>query len=151
MQWNTILVPYDFSTGADHALSIAIDEARLHGAQIALLHVVELTPHYGPETTLILPEGEQTPIGIHRYARSRAEAGLRELVARVGGDVAISSFVREGAPTDEIVTFIREHAVDVVVMGTHGRTGFRHLVAGSVAERVVRTSEVPVLTTRHPA
>jgi len=150
MRWNTILVPYDFSAGADHAAAIAISEAKLHGARVVILHVVELTPHYGPETTLIVPDGAQTPVGIHRHARSRAEAELRELVARLGSDVALSAVVIEGAPADEIVRFARDHAVDAIVMGTRGRSGLRHLLAGSVAEHVVRTSPVPVLTTRQP-
>ena len=58
--------------------------------------------------------------------------------------------VREGAPADEIDEVARDRAADVIVMGTHGRTGLRRLVAGSTAERVVRTSQVPVMTIRHP-
>jgi len=150
MQWKTILVPYDFSASADHALSVAVSEARAHGAHIVLVHVVELSPHFGPETTLILPEGSRTPVGIHHYARARAEADLRDLIARLPGDVAITSVVREGAPADEIDEVARDRAADVIVMGTHGRTGLRRLVAGSTAERVVRTSQVPVMTIRHP-
>jgi nucleotide-binding universal stress UspA family protein len=149
MRWSTILVPYDFSAGADHAVAIAIDEARVHGARVMLLHVVELSPHYGPETTRILPEGAQTPVGLHQYARSRAEADLRSTAAALPRDVSITTYVREGAPADEILVFAREQAVHAIVMGTHGRTGLRHLLVGSVAERVVRTSTVPVLTTRH--
>ena len=58
--------------------------------------------------------------------------------------------MRIGAPVEEINRAIEHEHADLVVMGTHGRTGFRHLVAGSVAERVVRSSKVPVLTIRHP-
>lgn len=150
LSWKTILVPHDFSDGADHAATIALAEARTHGASVLLLHIVELMPHFGPETRLILPEGAQTPIGIHHYARSRAEADLRQVAARLAGDIAIETFVREGNPIEEIADFARQKSVDLIVMGTHGRTGLRRVVVGSVAERMVRTSQVPVLTTRHP-
>lgn len=150
MSWRTILVPYDFSAGADQAAAIAVEEARLHGARVLLLHVVELTPHFGPETTLILPEGGHTPIGIHHYARTRASTDLHAVAAQLPAGIVVTAAVREGAPAEEIVAFAREQAADVIVMGTHGRTGLRHLLAGSVAERVVRTSPVPVMTTRNP-
>jgi nucleotide-binding universal stress UspA family protein len=63
--------------------------------------------------------------------------------------VSAEVFVRVGTPAEEILQFATEHRPDVIVMGTHGRTGIRHLLAGSVTERIVRTSDVPVLTIRH--
>lgn len=157
MPWKTILVPYDFSASAEHALAIAVAEARHHRAAVLVLHVVELMPLFGPDTTLVLPEGAATPLGVHQYARQRANADLRDAVARQrAGDapglpeLSIEIFVREGAPVHEILDFARQEDADVIVMGTHGRTGLRRLVAGSVAERLVRTSPVPVLTIRHP-
>jgi len=65
-----------------------------------------------------------------------------------GIDAAIS--IRSGVPVEEIRAYVGEHEVDVIVMGTHGRTGLRHAIVGSVAERIVRSSTVPVLTIRHP-
>ena len=61
-----------------------------------------------------------------------------------------TSFIRIGNPVDEINRFVDEKKVDLIVMGTHGRTGLQHLLVGSVAERVVRTATCPVLTVRHP-
>jgi nucleotide-binding universal stress UspA family protein len=155
LPWKTILVPFDFSASAEHALSIALAEAELQRASVLLLHVVELIPQFGPDTTMVLPEGASTPIGVHHYARQRAEADLREVVARLaasGGPPGppIETFVREGVPVHEILDFARQEGADLIVIGTHGRTGLRRLVAGSVAERVVRASPVPVLTIRHP-
>jgi nucleotide-binding universal stress UspA family protein len=148
--WKTILVPHDFSPSAIRAAAIASAEAKQHGGRILLLHVVELPAHFGPDTTLIIAAGDQTPIGMRQYAVSRAVQYLDELADRLLAEgVSTTAFVRVGNAADEINRFAQEHAVDTIVMGTHGRTGIRHLLAGSVAERIVRTSDVPVLTIRH--
>lgn len=148
--WRLILVPYDFSPCSRSAANLAVTEAGVHGAGLLLLHVVELLPRFGPDTTLIIAEDSVTPIGIHTYFRRRAETELAELVGELGGPVAIRCFVREGVPAHEILAAAHEQAVDAIVMGTHGRTGIRHALAGSVAERVVRMSAVPVFTVRQP-
>jgi nucleotide-binding universal stress UspA family protein len=150
MPWQTLLVPYDFSPSAEHALAIAAPLARLHRARVVLAHVIELSPHFGPETTLILPEDSQTPIGLHHYTRARAEADLREVVGGLPPELPVTTQIREGAPAAELLALIGELGVDLVVMGTHGRAGWRRLIAGSVAERLVRHSPAPVLTIRHP-
>jgi len=150
MTWKTILVPHDFSASANHAAAIARDEAKLHGATILLLHVIDLPPQLGPETIITPPE-TNTPISLKQYAIQSAEAHLQDIITRLAKDGATATgIVVLGAPIDEINRAIDDRRVDLVVMGTHGRSGLRHLVAGSVAERVVRTSKVPVLTIRHP-
>lgn len=149
MPWKTILVPHDFSASANHATAIARDEARLHGGALVLLHVIELPYQISPDY-VIVPEQAGAPISVKQYAIQNAEAHLQDLADRLGKDgVAARGVVVIGSPVDEINRAIDEQQVDLVVMGTHGRTGFRHLVAGSVAERVVRSSRVPVLTIRH--
>ena len=150
MLWKTILVPHDFSSSANHAAAIARDEAKLHGAKIVLLHVIDL-PHQLPPDTAIVPEPGAAPIGVKDYAVSRAEEHLQDLAKRLGKDgVATSTAIRVGNPVDEINSFTKDQGVDLVVMGTQGRPGLKHLLLGSVAERVVRTSHVPVLTIRSP-
>ena len=149
--WRTILVPHDFSSSANHAAAVARDQARPHGGKLLLLHVCDLPLDLGPDTTLIVGHEADAPISMRHFAMSGAEAHLRDLAARLDRDgVTADVFVRVGKPADEIIRFATEHAADVIVMGTHGRTGIRHLIAGSVTERVVRTSPVPVLTIRHP-
>jgi len=149
--WRTILVPHDFSTSANLAAAIARDEAKLHGGKLLLLHVCDLPLDLGPDTTLIVAHESTGPISMRHFAMSSAETHLRDLAERLGRDgVSAEVFVRVGKPADEILRFAEEHGVDTIVMGTHGRTGIRHLLAGSVTERVVRTSPVPVLTIRHP-
>jgi nucleotide-binding universal stress UspA family protein len=149
MQWKRIVVPHDFSPSANRAAALARDEAKTHGGEMILLHVVDLPAGYGPETTLLVATNE-TPVGMREYAIRSATDHLRDLAERLEADgVDVSVFVRVGKPVDEILRFASEHEADVIVMGTHGRTGLMHLIAGSVAERVVRGSPIPVMTIRH--
>lgn len=148
--WKRILVPHDFSAGANHATALARDEALAHGGEMLLLHVVDLPLGFGPNTTVTLTPGA-TPVGIRDYAMTGATEHMLDLAKRLEADgVAVSTFVRMGHIVEEILRLAREHEVDTIVMGTHGRSGLGHLLSGSVAERVVRTSPVPVVTTRHP-
>jgi nucleotide-binding universal stress UspA family protein len=150
MTWKTILVPHDFSTSANHATAIARDEARLHGGTLVLLHVIELPYQLNPDV-VIVPPATGAPISLKEYAIDSAEAHLQDIAERLAKDgVTARGVVAIGAPVDEINRAVDKEGADLIVMGTHGRTGFRHLVAGSVAERVVRSSKVPVLTIRHP-
>jgi nucleotide-binding universal stress UspA family protein len=149
MNWKTILVPHDFSASANHALAIARDEAKAHGAKILLLHVVDLPSHFKPET-VIVPDKTGGPITVREYAVGQAEAHLEDLIGRLAKDGAqATATVRVGNAVDEILRHADENGVDLIVMGTHGRSGLVHLLVGSVTERVVRASKVPVLTTRH--
>jgi nucleotide-binding universal stress UspA family protein len=149
MVWNKILVPHDFSQSANHAAAIARDEAKHHGAEILLLHVIDL-PHQLDPDAMIVPEPNHAPISIKQYAIASAETHIHGLAQRLAKDgVTATGIVVLGNPIDEINRAIEDHQIDLIVMGTHGRTGLRHLMVGSVAERVVRTSKVPVLTIRH--
>ena len=148
MIWKTILVPHDFSSPANHALAIARDEAKVHGAKLLLLHVIDLPFSLKPET-VIVPDATGAPINVKDYAVRLAEEHLADLSERVGKDgVTPKTFIRLGKPEDEIVKFANENAVDLIAMGTNGRTGLAHMLVGSVAERVVRISKCPVLTIR---
>ncbi|HEX5057980.1 MAG TPA: universal stress protein [Kofleriaceae bacterium] len=148
MIWKTILVPHDFSSSANHAVAIARDEAKAHGANLLLLHVIDLPTAIKPDITIV-PDENGAPINIKDYAIKQAEAHLADLAARVAKDgVAAQTFLRIGKPEDEIVKFATENKVDLIAMGTHGRTGLEHLLVGSVAERVVRMSPCAVLTIR---
>lgn len=150
MSWKTILVPHDFSASANHAAAIARDEAKLRGGTLVLLHVIELPHQLGPDAVIVPPE-TGAPISVKQYAIDSAEAHLQDIADRLAKDgVTARGVVVIGAPVDEINRAVDRERADLIVMGTHGRTGLRHLVAGSVAERVVRSSKVPVLTIRHP-
>jgi nucleotide-binding universal stress UspA family protein len=148
--WRKILVPHDFSSSANHAAALARDEARAHDGGILLLHVVELPGYVGPDSTLVLPQGSDAPISMRQYAIQSATEHLEQLAHRLAADgVPVAALVRVGYPADEIMQLVQEQQVSSIVMGTHGRTGMARLMAGSVAEKVVRTSPVPVITIRH--
>jgi nucleotide-binding universal stress UspA family protein len=150
MPWRTILVPHDFSSSANHAAALARDVARVHGARLILLHVAEIPAGIGIETAVV-PENGGAPISLREYATASAVEHLNDLAARLEKDGAVvATLVTVGRPIDEILRIAGDEKADLIVMGTHGRTGLRAVVTGSVTERVVRTSPVPVLTVRVP-
>ena len=142
----TILAPTDFSTHAEHALKYAGELAKNLKARIYVLHVAEYSNVGGdPEASeLLIPNYISE---LERKGKDRLEQltlGLRQ-----GGVDAHSVFVA-GRAYQDIVRMAKELNVDLIVLGTHGRTGFSHLFFGSTAEKVVRLCPCPVLTVKHP-
>jgi nucleotide-binding universal stress UspA family protein len=140
----TILVPVDFSETSNRALDQAVGLARRLGATIILLLVVEPADFVLPGE-LYGPAVDLAPLlqAQRRSGRTRLQ-GLKAKVDDAGVTCVLS--LRTGAPEQVIVQEAKKRKADLIVMGTHGRTGISHLVMGSVAERVVRTSGCPVLT-----
>lgn len=130
-----ILVPVDFSEASLESFDHAVDLAKRYEAQILLMHVVEPI-YYAVPVAEVLAEQKA-------FARSELERLAARLAAR---GVACHTLLCVGIPHVEIVNAARGDAADMIVMTTHGRTGFSHLMMGSVAEKVVRTAECPVLT-----
>ncbi len=134
-----LLLPTDCSDGAAQAATKAVGMTRKHGAELHILHVLE---------PLILPPfpGESLP---QSFLESREEHARRELDCwlEAEGVNALSPIVElaQGCPYLEIVHYANKHQIDLIVMGTQGRTGISHALIGSVAERVVRTSHCPVM------
>ncbi len=150
MNWKKILVPHDFSSSANHAATLARDEAKAHGSTITLLHVIELPLQLMPDAIIATgPGGRQ--MSVRDLAMTTAEDHLVDLEERLTKDgVSVTHVIRIGKPVDEILKLAAEDNMGIIVMGTHGHTGIRAFVAGSVTERVVRNSPIPVLTVRHP-
>jgi nucleotide-binding universal stress UspA family protein len=142
----TILVPVDFSNASEAALRYALTVAMRDHDKVIVLHAIEV-PVY-PFAGMWVPEPSQLS---DLLARTRQE--LDALCARNrSAGVILESAVVTKSPTDEaILGYAQEHGCDLIVMSTHGRTGFRHLVLGSVAERVIRAAKIPVLTLRDEA
>ena len=139
-----VLVPTDFSESARHALTYGVSFAREYEAELTLLHVVEnLTVGYASDLFPV-PMAEVFQ-EISGYARSEL-AKLAE-VAREK-DVAVLEQVVQGKPSAEIIRFARENAVDIIVLGTHGKGVLDQALFGSTTERVVRRAPCPVLTVR---
>jgi len=142
-----ILCPIDFSDSADHALRYASALAETFGAELTLLHVVApIVAALPGETALpdaLLADVEE----LADACRERLEKTVGQLTAN---GLSVQHKVLNGVPFIEIIRYARDAEMDLIVMGTHGRTGLGHLLIGSVAERVVRKSPCPVLTVKHP-
>ena len=136
--YDDILLPTDGSEGAEVAIDHALELAERYGSTLHALYVVERihTADVGTEQI----------IGAMRSEGKRAVAEIAER-AEAKGVEAITE-VRVGSPARDILKYADENGVDLVVMGTHGRTGLNRYLLGSVTEKVVRLSDVPVLTVR---
>jgi nucleotide-binding universal stress UspA family protein len=148
--FRTILVPTDFSACSDAALRLAAKMAATTGARLHVLHAVELSGGLTPQT-LIQPEGQEERVSVDRFMRSTTEPRMDEQIERaVGKDVPHTCGIAFGKPADAVLRVAKELGADLLVVGTHGRTGLKALVMGSVAEAIVRRADVPVLTVRRP-
>jgi nucleotide-binding universal stress UspA family protein len=138
-----ILVPTDFSPASRKSLSYALRFAEGLNSEITLLHVLE------PETPLTLA-GRPTPAAFSEEELVDAEQGLRELAnsAKAAGGTGTKSMLRTGVATHEIVEAAKEFDVDLIVIATHGFSGWKHFAIGSTAERVARAAPCPVLVVR---
>jgi nucleotide-binding universal stress UspA family protein len=145
MKVRRILYPTDFSENAEAAWPHAVEMAQQLGAGLLLLHVTP-TAVMVPETFLAAEQWAE----IFAAQRREAEEKLRALAASASG-VRTEALVTRGVPFLEIARVAGERKADLIVMGTHGRTGLVHTLMGSVAERVVRIAPCPVLTVRHAA
>ncbi len=138
MNIKNILFPTDFSHTGDKGLAMAEALARDSGAKILVVHVEEPPTAYGGGEMyygMIEPDIEH----------------LKELLAKVkpkDPQIAYEHHMITGEPADAIVRFAEEHDIDMIVMGTHGRTGLLRLLMGSVAEAVVRRAKCAVLTVK---
>lgn len=137
-----ILCPVDFSTCSDQAVHAALGLAKRMGASLELVHVVQ-TPTY---VLPLMPMGGP-PIDLLRDLPKRLKAQLDALRDRLSaGQVTITTHLREGVVHTQIIERAQAISADLIVIGTHGHTGFTHVLLGSVAERVVRMAPCPVLT-----
>jgi len=137
--YNTILVPTDGSEGATAAAEHAVDLASRYGAALHALYVVDIrmSPISADmdrdEVIQLLDQSGERPT---TQVINRAETE----------DIPTTEAIQLGVPHETIREYIDENNIDLVVMGTHGRTGLDHTLLGSTAERIIRTVDVPVLT-----
>lgn len=141
-----ILWPTDFSTCAQQALVHAIRWARRFDAEIHVLHVITADTEDPHDPAHYAEDGES----LHEHLRHRAEEAIGNLLAAHGtDDLDVTVRVREGTvAASTIKRYVADRDVDLVVIGTHGRRGFRSLFIGSVAEEVMREAECSVLAIR---
>lgn len=144
MQIKTILFPTDFSNGAraamDHAISLAMD----YQAKLILLYVIQdisIAEWYIPSTLAVADLTED----MRKSASQEMDKWIAEVSAKVND---VEKMIARGVPFVEIIKTAKEKSADLIVIGTHGRTGIDHLLFGSTAEKVVRKAACPVLTVR---
>lgn len=143
-EWKKVLCPVDFSPPSLKALEVAVEIGRRFDAELVLFHAYQLP-------TVPVLEGAILPgPGTFRDVLDTVERDLSawEAEAKRRGATKVSSVKAMGTPHEEIVRHATECGADVVVMGTHGRTALKHVLLGSVAEKVVRYADCPVLTIR---
>lgn len=143
-----ILVPTDFGEAADAALAYGRALAERFDATIHVAHVIDnvYLTSFGAETyAAIVPD-------LQRGLEEAAQKQLDELLvdSDKSGPPTKPALITSSAPASAIVEYAGKHGIDLIVMGTHGRGALAHLLMGSVAERVVRLAQCPVLTVRHP-
>ena len=139
--YSTILVPTDGSAGADAALEEAIDLAAAFDATVHSLYVAD--------TSAAQPETGYVDI-VESFERIGEETTTEAVDQAERAGVEAVGAVRTGLPHRTILDYAEEAGADLIVMGTHGRTGLERYLLGSVTEKVVRTADAPVLTIRAP-
>ncbi len=137
-----ILVPTDFGESSSRAVDVAVALAEKLDASLTLLHTYEI-PTYAYAGLAFAPDDYLSAVA--DAAKRDLEAVLAKVRARMP---RVKALLRQGEPRAEILAAIHETNADLVVMGTHGRHGLSRAFLGSVAEATVRSSSVPVLTTR---
>ncbi len=142
-----ILVPVDFSEGSRRALELALALAKKLDAQVTVLHVVDYPPPYSQVEALTMVAPAEGEVTFDTFLRKRAHEDMKEFVEpfeKAGVELPIE--FESGSASDGIARAAGELGADMVVMGTHGRTGLKRLMIGSVAERTLRYCPCPVLT-----
>lgn len=164
MPFSHVLVPTDFSDPAHRALNYALEEARLHHARVTLLHILS---HHTDTEVYYITGAPGTQPGFDPVLGGRLSVppdphptvirnDHNEVVLTQLRDLMPASFsgtweveIATGHPAETIVRIAQEKGADLIVMGTHGRTGLQHVLLGSVAEKVVHLASCPVMTVRH--
>lgn len=139
-----ILFCSDFSENSERAAQLALSYAKAFGSDLLIVNVIN---------TRFLKHPALMDLPVYGEALDSVEKNAQEQLAAVGEKCknevpTAKTFSRVGVPGEEIVKLADEESVDLIIMGTHGRTGLSHLLLGSTAETVVRLANCPVLTVR---
>jgi len=138
-----ILCPVDFSEFTADIVLCALNIAKKYNAELHLMHVIPNLNYFTPYESFLTPENLVT---IERNMEVEVEKDFDKILKKV--DYPVTKVVKTGAAFVEIINYVKSESTDLIVMGTHGRSGIEHILIGSVAEKVVRKSPCPVLTIR---
>lgn len=142
---NRILIAVEDSPYSDQAIRYGVMLAKKMGSKIAMVHADEIpvsTPYIAD------PMLNETPLMIPEMMDIQEEASqnlFKRISAEYGEGVKITKFIRVGRAQDEILAVAEEYNADLIILGTHGRTGLAHFISGSVSESVARRAKCPVL------
>ncbi len=140
-----ILAPTDFSAYSDEGMKYALYLAGKFGAEVIVFHVLT-TKEMEEREALPPPSGYVDEI--YKETEREILERYKKATANGGNGIKVQSIVSSGVPFVEIIRKARDEDCDLIVMATHGRTGLSHVLVGSVAEKVVRMADCPVLTIR---
>ena len=144
----SILVPVDFSEGSKEAFRYALFLAEQWNASIRVLFVWQRPFYLGPK--LVVSSAEGADISLEELASKEAQAELEKFIAKEKTSVPVTSQLVEGIIDTEIIRISQEGKFDLIVLGSHGESGRRHWILGSVAKRVVRSASCPVCVFKSP-
>ena len=137
-----ILFPTDLSKNSEEAMKYAASLAEKYDACLHVVHVI-----LGSNQYLAYDVNAYIPAEFKEKEREKLTENLNKIPsADMGQPASVKHEILEGLPVPEISQYIKDNNIDLVVMGTHGHTGLKHLIMGSVAENIVRSSSAPVLT-----
>ncbi len=143
--FRNILLPTDFSPCANAALHQAVTIAERFQGSVTMLHVVAVHESDRGKIETVFSEDSKS----YDHIMTSAEEMLHTKEGMIETPVLIEKVLKRGiSPTNEIISYADDHKPDLIVMGTHGRTGIRRLIMGSVAEKIIRLSECPIMTVR---
>ncbi len=141
-----ILIATDGSEHTKKAVAHAIKLAKLAGAELHVVYVMDIKTDYGPKSYLSTDISME---GLRNFLRQEGNEATEYVEALAGKeDLKTRKWIVEGHPAEEIMKLAEEQSVDLIVMGTLGRSGIEKFLLGSVADKVIRNSSIPVLTVR---
>jgi len=135
--YNRILVATDGSDNAQRATRQALDLARQYGAELHAVYVIETRTGY--DNAIVDPDT------VRQNLREGGEEALRAIETEGEPDVSVVTSVREGIPHEELLSYVEDQGIDLVVMGAKGRSAFKTILLGSTTEALLRADQVPVL------
>ena len=138
-----ILCPVDLSEFTDEILYYAEIIAKRFDSELHLIHVIPNLSYFTPYESFLTPENL---VAIERNIEGEVGKDFDKITKKL--DFPFKRIIKTGVTSVEIIDYIKQQGIDLVVMGTHGRSGIEHILIGSVAEKVVRKSPCPVLTVR---
>ena len=138
-----IVCPVDFSEFTDEIIEYGVSIAKKFDAEIHLLHIIPNLNYFTPYESFLTPENL---VAMERSIEREIEKDFEKTIKKI--DMPVKKAIKTGVTFVEILDYIKTEKIDLVVMGTHGRSGFEHILLGSVAEKIIRRSPCPVLTVR---